>query len=439
MMETILSIGIDDTDSPGGMCTTYIGFLLAGLLRARGAEFAGYPRLVRFNPNIPWKTRGNGAIGLKVRTSEPDTIRRIVLDTVRKNSEIGRGANPGVAFWEGENIPEPARDLGRLALWRLVRRKDAEGIAARNNIEFHKFGNGQGLVGAVGAIGYEFGDSTLELLSYRRPARFGTPRNISARSVERMQERTHPYTFNSYDAGMRRVLVAPRGPDPVLYGIRGDDPRSLLAASRMVRAGEIPAGYMMFQSNQGTADHLYNTLDAGSLAPYMSGVIIGDVCGRPAVEAGGDVFFTVRTSRGNVRCAVYKESGMTRQISRLDAGDVIRAGGGVRKATRGRPRVLNIEFVDIIRLAGKTRAENPYCEMCKKRMKSRGTNKGFGCIRCGRQASSKTYRMVPRGISPGLYLPAPSAQRHLARPYQRQGRLNRVEFDGSIQWLGIND
>ena len=29
-------------------------------------DIIGYPRLIRLNPNIPWKTRGNGAISLQV-------------------------------------------------------------------------------------------------------------------------------------------------------------------------------------------------------------------------------------------------------------------------------------------------------------------------------------------------------------------------------------
>ncbi len=29
-------------------------------------EIIGYPRLIRLNPNIPWKTRGNGALCLHV-------------------------------------------------------------------------------------------------------------------------------------------------------------------------------------------------------------------------------------------------------------------------------------------------------------------------------------------------------------------------------------
>src|SRR2546427_234208 len=61
----VLWIGVDDTDSLRGMCTT---FLATEIVRDLTADFdlIGYPRLVRLNPNIPWKTRGNGAICLCV-------------------------------------------------------------------------------------------------------------------------------------------------------------------------------------------------------------------------------------------------------------------------------------------------------------------------------------------------------------------------------------
>ena len=61
----VLWIGVDDTDSLRGMCTT---FLATEIVRDLTQDFdlIGYPRLVRLNPNIPWKTRGNGAICLRV-------------------------------------------------------------------------------------------------------------------------------------------------------------------------------------------------------------------------------------------------------------------------------------------------------------------------------------------------------------------------------------
>src|SRR3989442_10221594 len=59
-----LYLGVDDTDSLRGMCTTFLATELVRALRAW--DLIGYPRLVRLNPNIPWKTRGNGAICLRI-------------------------------------------------------------------------------------------------------------------------------------------------------------------------------------------------------------------------------------------------------------------------------------------------------------------------------------------------------------------------------------
>src|SRR5947208_16115507 len=60
----VLWIGVDDTASLRGMCTT---FLAAELVRGLTMDFEliGYPRLVRLHPTIPWKTRGNAAVCLR--------------------------------------------------------------------------------------------------------------------------------------------------------------------------------------------------------------------------------------------------------------------------------------------------------------------------------------------------------------------------------------
>jgi len=61
VLTMVLWIGVDDTDSLKGMCTTYLATELIRELTEEH-DLIGYPRLVRLNPNIPWKTRGNGAI-----------------------------------------------------------------------------------------------------------------------------------------------------------------------------------------------------------------------------------------------------------------------------------------------------------------------------------------------------------------------------------------
>ena len=58
-------IGLDDTDSREGMCTTYLCTLILRELRGMALR-VGLPRLIRLNPNIPYKTRGNGALCFEV-------------------------------------------------------------------------------------------------------------------------------------------------------------------------------------------------------------------------------------------------------------------------------------------------------------------------------------------------------------------------------------
>ena len=46
----LLYVGIDDTDSPEGMCTTYITFVIINKLKSFGLNIIGYPKLIRLNP-----------------------------------------------------------------------------------------------------------------------------------------------------------------------------------------------------------------------------------------------------------------------------------------------------------------------------------------------------------------------------------------------------
>ena len=86
-------------------------------------DLIGYPRLVRLNPNIPWKTRGNGALafqigkgvgrtlkigevdgnslcayerGRDVDSSDYDSIKSLVKTTVEQYARLDdENTNPG--------------------------------------------------------------------------------------------------------------------------------------------------------------------------------------------------------------------------------------------------------------------------------------------------------------------------------------------------------
>lgn len=433
-----LVIGFDDTDSPKSMCTTFLAYKIVDLLKKDNSEFLDFPKLIRFNPNIPWKTRGNGAVSLHIKTKNPTIIKNKIKNLVIKYSDIKNGANPGLIFYENENIPQEFTEFSNLALWQLINRNQAKKFAIKNNLEFFYLGNGQGLVGAIGAIGYQFDDHTLELLSYRKNSKFGKERKISIESVKTMQEKTSPYTFNSFDTKKGRILITPHGSDPVFYGIRGENIDSLLIATKILKPKEKLAGYMIFKSNQGTNDHLKNEIDTNNMKPYSSGKLTGVVSSVPKIIKGGHVFFTINSSSNEISCAVYKPTGITFVAKNLIKGDKICIGGGIKKATKKYPRTLNVEFIEIISLKQSFQKTNPTCIKCKKKMKSKGRNQAYQCIKCGLKSSSLEILKIPRKIEEKLYIPKISAHRHLTRPEQRFGIINKnSKFNESSSWYGV--
>ena len=105
----VMHIGLDDTDSIKGGCTTYLAALLVEKLARFKAEYIDYPHLIRLNPNVPWKTRGNGALCL--RFNHPPKFEKQIKETAlglwEKNSAIKeKGTDPGIVFFYGQEIPE---------------------------------------------------------------------------------------------------------------------------------------------------------------------------------------------------------------------------------------------------------------------------------------------------------------------------------------------
>ena len=435
---TVIHIGIDDTDSPKGMCTTFLAYKIVKFLEKNKVQFVDYPSLIRFNPNIPWKTRGNGAVRLSIKTNNPKKIKNKITKFVDDYSETKNGANPGLVFYENEIVTPSFHKFSELALWKLISREKAKQFILENKIDSFYLGNGQGLVGAIGAIGYKFSDHTFELLSYRKKSQFGKKRIIAKDSVKNMQSVTFPETFNSYDIESDRALITPHGPDPVFYGIRGENAESVVTASKIVKANEKLDGYMVFKSNQGTSDHLKNELDVNDLRPYTSGFLVGQVCSNPIMMQGGHVFFSIRVKDKKIKCGIYKPTKITTIAQNLILNDKIRIGGGIRKASKNHERIVNVEFLDVMELAKDIRASNPSCKKCSKKMKSKGSKQGFECTKCGNRSYVKSTSEIPRKIQCKLYLPVMSAHRHLTRPYQRIKKRNRqTRFDTSTPWFCV--
>lgn len=420
----ILHIGFDDTDSAEGRCTTNLAFKTISKLSCEtDSTFIDYPLLVRLNPNIPWKTRGNGAVCFRIKTDQPSQIIEYMVKILRSESDMANGASPGLAIFEGDNIPLALRQFSNSAMYDVIKMEEAEKLASELSIQIFKYGKGLGIIGAMASIGSLLeGDHTYEAIAYRKDEYHGSTRKIDKSKVFKINIDTYPLTFNCFDIIHDRVLIAPHGPDPVFCGIRGEDPQTVVRALRYVMPVEKLEGYMVFRTNQGTNMHLQNELPLDEIRNHKAGYIRCKVTKKPITIRGGHVLFEVSDfSNKKYPVAVYEPTGLGNIASKLIEGDAIDIGIGVSMNTPHSSSILNVEYLSILKIAKETVNINPLCSKCGKRMKSEGKNKGFQCKICGDKKALKLYVTNPRDIQLGLYLPYLKAHRHLTKPIHRFG------------------
>ncbi|MEM3637834.1 MAG: tRNA(Ile)(2)-agmatinylcytidine synthase [Conexivisphaerales archaeon] len=417
----ILHVGIDDTDSKKGMCTTYLVAVILDELRSRyNIDVINYPKLIRLNPNCPFKTRGNAALSFSLRlTKEQVTpVKKFILQKVNLYADLKeKGTDPGVVFIHGK-IPERLIDFAHRAMYEILSMKEALQISKDIGAEIHRYKYGRGIIGALAAIGYKLGrDSTLELITYRLPENRGTKRQIDLQSVIDMDRLTFPYTFDNIDYSSGEIKIAPHTPCPVLYGIRGIDRETLLKAMLMVKTNEKIERYKIFLTNQGTDQHIIKSTISNS-KPNTSVRIRGIVNSYPAIRKGGHVFFQLADNTGSIQCAAYEPTKNFRKIVLgLVPGDDVEVFGSIKKR-KGLPRTVNLEKIYIHKLAEVIKTLNPLCPQCKSRMKNEGKNKGYECTKCKFKTKDieREKLIVPRTLTEGMYVVPTRARRHLSKP-----------------------
>lgn len=436
-------LGFDDTDSPQGMCTTYLATLMLDELR--DYDLIGLPRLVRLNPNVPWKTRGNAAVCLSLgRGAGPGricgSIRGMPVRSYARGASVDQdellslaaGVLEGVAEFECDKtnpgiVATQTAPPQRL-YWRAVREvvplADVERDLKRIGASWNGYKNGRGVIGASSAISWRPHDRTWEVIAYRAPERIGTRRTVEKESVIRMDRETQS-TFHNYDPESRHVAITPASPCPVLFGIRGDSADELLLARMMIR-GERPLSWLLFLTNQGTDDHIVRSR-VRDLEPGMSCRIAATVANTPRSLEGGHVIVPM-TDGEEIDVAFYEPSGeMNRAARHLVPGDRVVVYGSVR----GSPRSLNAEKLYVSHLSVVRRKKaNPICARCDKRMGSLGSEQGYRCKICGSRApaSAAEVEEIDRGIYPGWYEPPIASRRHLYKPVRRMpgGVINNL-------------
>ncbi len=418
-MKNILYVGIDDTDSNEGMCTTYIGALIMDELKHCGFQLQGHPRLIRLNPFAPFKTRGNGSISFNVSFNsgkDAEKAKKLILNHVENLSELQHeNTNPGVVFYDGIITPE-LNAYSMRTVQNIVTINDAQKLAVQVGAQFHKFKNGRGIIGALAAIGYPLEDRTYELLAYRIPENYGKKRKINYKSVLEMNQKTYPHTFDNLDEDEDYIAIEPHTPCPILYGIRGETPEAVIKAHGILKTCEPIERIVVYATNQHTDHHLLKIDCISQMDKCKCYIAQGFVESSPKTIAGGHVIFTLKDDSGSIDCAAYEPTkGFREVVKNLKEGDLLEVYGGI-----GDKGSLNLEKIQVLKLVKVYESRNPICE-CGKRMKSAGKNKGYKCMNCGFKLRYGTNDLieVKRNIKKGFYEVPPSARRHLSKPLIR--------------------
>jgi tRNA(Ile2)-agmatinylcytidine synthase len=408
-------IGLDDTDSKEGMCTTYLAAVLIEKLKGFG-RVEGYPFLVRLNPNIIYKTRGNAALAIPIeleRSEDAGTVKKMVIDTIEKMALFSaQNTNPGVVFIE-ESSEGMKKDLARFSL-RAVRDvleiSKAEELLSRYGISHKGFKNKRGLIGALAAAGFALtglSDITYELIAYREKKRLGTLRLIDEDSVWKAAEQ--PDTWDTVDHENRRIVFAPHSPDPILFGIRGKSEIAVRQAFSIIKSEPVER-YVVYMTNQNTDMHLLRA-KISHVMDSRSYILDGMVSKPPKTIEGGHVIFEIGDGAATLECAAFEPTKGFRSIIReLGCGDEVTVFGSVKEGT------LNLEKIKI-RSLNLHEMRNPLC--CCRRMKSMGRGQGYRCEKCGATAKEQVIETIKRKISTGFYEVPPSARRHLSKPLIR--------------------
>ena len=419
-----LWIGIDDTDSKDGMCTTYVGAVVVDRLRKLGAKIIDFPRLIRLNPNWKLKTRGNCAVALNIEVQEQKVpmVKNTVLKIVEELAELDYDTtNPGVVFYQSKKIPAKLRAFSKKVVQDVATIEEADALARDIGAEVHKFKLGRGIIGGLAAIGNTLeSDWTFELIAYRVPKNWGLKRRIDAASVVEMNSKTFPETFDNLDQSTGEIRITPHTPCPILYGVRGESAEATVKAQRLVKEMEPIERMVIYKTNQGTDEHLRRARIAEA-RPNWSVIVDGEVCEKPRVIPGGHVIFKICDGTGKIDCAAYEPTRQFREVvKKLIIEDKVRAYGGIKEKPE-LPLTINLEKISILKLVPILKKVNPVCKICGKRMKSEGKDKGYSCKKCKIKLPKKAAKILkmPRDIMVGAFEVPPRARRHLAKPLVR--------------------
>ncbi len=420
-------IGLDDTDSrERGMCTTFVAHRIASALEREGD---GVERLllVRLNPAVKHKTRGNAALAIHLaEDTAPEAAFDIARGVIERCAETADDrTNPGlvVAPHVAEQVPEAVASFAPEAITDHHSIEDAVSLADSTGYRHWGRGNGRGRIGALAAIGAweALEDWTYETIAYREESRWGTPRAVDAESVRVAADTAYPTVWDTIDRGEDETVCVPHTPGPILHGIRGDDSEATKRVSSAIESEPV-AERRTFVTNQGTDGHLRH---ADTLVEGRAYRLDGTVVTAPETRRGGHVFFDLEIGlevgdgpheeSKTVACAAFEPTKRFRdRVRALRPGDRLTVCGELSRGT------VKLEKFAVRRLVTTERV-TPLCPDCDRTMESAGRGQGYRCRDCKTSTAEKSSRPLERDLEVGWYEVPPCARRHIAKPLVRGG------------------
>ena len=388
-------LGLDDTDSLKGGCTTEVLFQLLNDLPTT-VSFRS-PRLVRLWPFAKQRTRGNAAVAVELITeNEAELLNHLdqwwkqhieslkgILGTSDHSERTQYPADPGMV-WTSELMTNEA----------FYKSAVSSEIELQNVPEVTRYWGGNGRIGATAAVLWPAAQCTYEAIAWRSNEAEGRRHldEVALAEVEDLKD-----TFLCRNPKLGTSLLAPRGNSPVLFGIRSWTKEGAQHALDILEQGEDTEptkGSLVFQTNQATGDHLEEPIEAF-------------VRSKSILKKGHVV---LETTQGT--WMAFRQSGHIALLSQwVIKGDLL-IGNGLRDEDN----VLHLELLKVKKSISEQK--RPLCVRCNKSMKSMGKNQGLRCKRCN-LTSDRGWVEVNR-IPPfqDWVQPPPSSRRHLSKPLE---------------------
>ena len=365
-------LGIDDTDSLEGGCTTLV---FHELLNALPCEH-GEPRLTRLWPFAAQRTRGNASLSVEIYCD--DSIVEWLDGYWNENILPLKGKISESDHSERKQYPS---DPG-MTLFQKQPDEDYYWEAVRGNADFYNGGHqwgGKGRIGAAASCAWRAKTSTWEGIAWRLQERY-----VSEDALKLVDDIEG--TFLCRDPRTKRGLISPRGPCPVMFGVRATTRDVANQATEILVQNSAPTvGSRIFLTNQATGDHIDS--------------IRSSIVETKEILKGGHVII-------NGKLIAFSESGDVNKLAQwVEIGDEIDWMG------------LEYEYkfhLEALRITASNRNVRSLCH-CGTRMKSMGANQGVRCPKC-KEKSNENWTIENREppIS-GWAQPPVDKRRHLAK------------------------